>query len=99
MCAALLIGRDVLPQLREAALADAAHGEQMFEAAEPAVPLAVLDDAARERGADAGQSVKFFDARAVDVDERGRRRALRAQRVAGQFGVERTGRSALQPDA
>ena len=64
--------RDEGSQLAEAAFADAADEEEVFDAAEGAVAFAVLDDARGERGADAGQSLKLLARGEIDRD--GRRR-------------------------
>ncbi len=59
---------DVGAELPEAALADAAHQQEVLRAAEAAVALAVLDDARGERGPDARQPLKLFARGVVDVD-------------------------------
>ena len=53
---AFSLGRDERANLAEAAVAHAAHDEEVFDSAERAVALAVLDDARGEHGADAGQA-------------------------------------------
>ena len=49
------VNGDVSAQLLEASLADAAHRDQMLDAAKRAVPLAMCDDARGETCADARQ--------------------------------------------
>ncbi len=90
------VGRDERAKLSEAAFAHAAHDEEVFDSAEGAVPLAVLDDARGEHGADARQPLKLFARSAVDGDGRGRmiRRLnlLACERdAAGQFDARRVG--------
>lgn len=65
--------------MEEAALADAAHEQEVFGASESSKALAVLDDARGESGADAGKSFQLL-ARGF-VDGEGRRVLPRLLRV------------------
>lgn len=69
--------------LTKASVAEAAHHHQMFDAPESAVALSVLDDARRQRGADARHFFQFPGGRRVDIQtrrERGGGARLRTQR-------------------
>ena len=91
------LGRDERAKLAEAAVAHAAHDEEVFDSAEGAVALAVFDDARGEHGADAGQAFNLCLRSAVDGDGRRgviRRLGLRdfiarGRDAAGQFDARR----------
>jgi hypothetical protein len=68
---------DVGAQFREASLADAAHDDEMFDAAKRAVTLAVFDDTRGQPLADARQTLQFRARGGVQIDER--RRLLRVR--------------------
>lgn len=53
-----------------ATLADAAHHQQMFDAAKAAILLTMFDDSCGQRLAYAGQPFQFLARRRVDVNER-----------------------------